>query len=159
MESGLGYLGNSMRVHITLTDENGKQYHGEADLIESKITSISSKPKSSSSLSKKIPEKVVELIARNLDKLKIPVLVLIALKFYGPLTKSMQKEILEGWGKKVGENLSGGNYNRDLTGKILIREIGKSKGKSVYELTAKGKIEADKSMKQLEEGIVDKKQR
>lgn len=142
-----------MKVYITVIDDRGKKHEGSFDLTKSKTISHPEKKelkiKTSDPLEKTIPEKTVENIASNVDTLKIPSLVLIAIKLYGQLTKTQQEKVLKGWGKKVGKDLRGGNYKRDLLTKGLLHEIGKEGKETIYDLTAKGKIEAKKILDNL----------
>lgn len=96
-------------------------------------------------------QKISRVMAMNAEKLKIPQMAVVALWVHGNMTKAQLKEIIENWGKPVGNSLSA-NFNRDLADKALVREVGKTeKGDIIYGLTEKGKMESEKVVKELEE--------
>lgn len=144
-----------MKAYIRITDDKGKDYEGEVDLTEIKPGS-KVRQKSTITISK-IPDKILNHIAEKMDEMKFSQMVLIVLKYNQSLTKSQQKTMLKSWGKKVGGNFESGNYKKRLIDPGLIHEVGQSGGETVYGLTAKGKIEAEKILKQLEEGTFGKK--
>lgn len=80
---------------------------------------------------------------------------MLVLKLYGKLTRVKQIEILKQWGKKEADNLSGGNYSRDLVRSGFVHEVGKGGKEKIFALTGKGKLEADRILAELRKGGVN----
>jgi hypothetical protein len=133
-----------------MTDDKGKIYEGEIDLIKGKdiATGDDKTIVKTKMLSAKIPEDIMRKIIKNLKTIKAPHLVAIILKFHGSLTKSQQLTIFKKLGKGT-TTFNGGNYTRDMIRKGLVHDIGKISREPIYGLTEKGKQEANMAVKRL----------
>lgn len=100
-----------------------------------------------------VAKEVVKIIATKSDTLTVPQLSMLALKLHGNLTRMQQKDVLENWGKPVGNYYRGGNYNRDLVRKAHVKVVGESEGEKIYALTYRGEIEADKLVEELKQSL------
>jgi hypothetical protein len=140
-----------LKINITLTDDNGKKYFGSMDLtpIKSGLREINVSSSSQRELkTNQMPENIIKKIVKNLKTINAPHLVVIILKFHGRLTKSQQLTIFKKLGKGT-TTFNGGNYTRDIVKKGLVHEVGKIGKEPVYDLTEKGKEEANNMIKKL----------
>lgn len=140
-----------MKIDILITNDDGKKYSGSVYL--SPIKSKSDVIKNSSNVkielkTNRIPENILKKIIKNLKTIKAPQLVVVSLKYYGHLTKTKQLEIFKKLGKGT-TTFNGGNYTRDIIKKGLVHEIGKTGREPIYDLTEKGKEEANSVISNL----------
>jgi len=136
-----------MEVEINITADNGKKYHGIIELTEVKGKKSRTIIQTETS-SNNIPNNILEKIVDNITKIKTSELVLIVLRFNQKLTRKQQIKFIKKIGKKT-ESLSGGNYNRGLLEKGLVTEVGTLGKETVYNLTEKGKRNANTIIKDL----------
>lgn len=135
----------ALSLALAVLKENAESINGINQQVVGKIPEfVSSKPIGEH-------EEISKLMALNAEKLKIPQMAVVAVQVYGNLTRPQIKNYIENWGKRVGDNFAGGNFNRDLLKKVLLRETGNTPdGETLYGLTEKGKVEAEKIVTELQ---------
>jgi ribosomal protein L11 len=86
----------------------------------------------------------------NVDTIATQDLVSIALRLKPQQTKSTIKNMLNEWGKNVGNWFEGGNLNSRLIKKSLIKKDGANeKNEDLFSLTKKGKLTTDKLIEKI----------
>lgn len=139
-----------MKIDILITNDDGKKYSGSINLspINSNLDKKDSPSTKIELKTHQIPENILKKIIKNLKAIKAPQLVVVSLKYYGSLTKTQQLEIFKKLGKGT-TTFNGGNYTRDIIRKGLVHEVGKIGREPIYDLTEKGKEEANSVISNL----------
>lgn len=98
---------------------------------------------------KEMPQDLMNLIVKNLNKTKLWKLAILSLKYHGALTIEQQTALLKKWGKNEVNSLQK-NYKRDMVEKGFSHIVRQDGNESTYSLTEKGKVEAENIIKELE---------
>jgi len=92
---------------------------------------------------------VFEMVSNEVDKISIPELIMIMLRTKSPQTKSEIVASLKKIGRNIKTWMKGGNFYNRLLGKGLVEQVGKTKNETLYSLTIKGTIYAEKLIDEL----------
>lgn len=100
--------------------------------------------------SPKKPDSIEKLVIDNVDDISTQHLVVIALSLKSKQSKQNIKNILEDWGKAIGNWFQGGNMNNRLVKTGIIKKDGTNdKKEDLFSLTGKGKNIAKKLIEKI----------
>jgi len=123
-------------------DDEFKQLNEKITKLEDRLISLENTKKSSSSESDSSSFEMN--IAKNLNSLKIPQLVIISLKNSPNQTTTQIKTSLLKWGVDTKSWFTHGHFSDYVLKKGFAYVIVKDKSQKTYSLTAKGILEYDK---------------
>ena len=85
-----------------------------------------------------------QTLIRKIDSIPTQHLVVISLRIHNEQTKKEIEETLRDWGKNYHSWFRGGNFNSRLTKTLIVKQSEQKNKITMYTLTKKGKLEAEK---------------
>lgn len=93
---------------------------------------------------------VERILIDKIDKISVPHLVIIALKWKPKQTRAEIKQMLDDWGKVVGNWFKGGNMNNRLIKKNIVKRDGANENnEDLFSLTKKGELVAEELINKI----------